>query len=276
MKKIFLLVVSMFFFTSFSLAYAESFNVAEGTFGEVPDQIFNTLNDSTLKPAGWEFSSPYANTGNTYAVNIAGLSKEQLLAYDLIFFTNHTSNTFTNEQKNMMEEWIIAGGTLWIDDCGEFDASNFFVSLSFNSYDPRSNDGNKYVYDKNYYFFNNVYDLTDEELTHLGHPGYSSTIGYNPEDGWKLLVSNRVDGVDYADMIAMDYGKGRIIATADDYGCGIYDSSNAEDIKLAYNILKWAKEDKPVETTVPEPSSLLLLLSSAGLLGGMYRLRGRK
>ena len=269
MKKIVLLsIILLLLVSSVALADVRTFKVAEGTFGEVPDKIFETLNNSGLKPAGWSFESPHANLGLPYAVNMAALTKTQLLNYDLIFFTNHTTNAFTDDQVSSLKEWISAGGTLWIDNCGDMNLSNFFLPLSFISYDGHSNDGSKVISSgyENYYFFNNVYPLTADEKKHLGHPGYSSTAIYG--EGWNLLVSNR-DGKDYADMLVRSYGNGRIIVTADDYGCGIYDSGNAEDIKLACQHSASGRQEKPPEPNpTPEPSTMLLIgLGLFGLAG---------
>jgi hypothetical protein len=92
-----------------------------------------------------------------------------------------------------------------------------------------------------------------------------------------VLLNNRGPSGDLPDVMVRTYGEGRIIVTADDYGCVLNessDSSDPEDFKFAYNVLQWAQENPPDPTRVPEPSTILLVFTGIGMIGGLSRFRG--
>lgn len=285
MNRVLLLVVLMCFLVAMPvLAGPRIIKAAVGTVAsagyEIPDPyVFDNLNSSGYKPADWTFTNPHANAGYAFATNMSALSTAQLLDYDLIMLTNHTLTSFTEADKTSLQTWISAGGTLWIDDCGNMNVQNFFVPFNYDSYDydhlPAPTDGGKFTPYPSFSFFNSVYTLTAQEIAFLGSPGFSSNvIGYNPAD-WSVLLYNRgYDGVNRPDMLLKGFGDGRIIVTADDYSCTYNELYKAEDYKLAYNIMAWAQsEDKVTNPEVPEASCLMLALPGLAALTGLRKLR---
>jgi len=230
------------------------FNVAVGVVqatGEDPDPwIWDVLNNSPLKPAGWDFVNPHNNiSGNYWKTNLASLSLPELLDYQLVMITNHQATPFTAEENAKIRGWVAAGGIIWLDDCGNMDPQNFFLPFSFVSYDGQSNSGSKRALVPSHPFFNSVYTLTGSEIAHLGHPDYSShVINFTPGD-WTVLLDNGTASL--PDMIVRRAGLGWVIVSSDDFGCAINDYGNPEDIRFAYNILDWART-----ASVPTPTAL--------------------
>lgn len=243
-----------------SLVFAErEFNVAIGVVqatGEDPDPgFFDVLQNSALRPAGWQFVNPHNNvSGNYWKTNLAALSVQQLLDYDLVLITNHQATPFTPEENAKIQQWVSQGGIIWIDDCGDMAPQNFFLQFDFASYDGEAYSGYKGTDLPGHRFFNNpaVYVLLQDELANLGHPGYSAhVINYIPAE-WTEILYNQSSGQRLPDMLLRQYDAGLVIVSADDYGCAVNDYADPEDIKFSYNILDWAQ-------TVPEPSTTSML-----------------
>jgi hypothetical protein len=253
---------------------AQTFNVAIGMVtanAEVSDpNFFQILQTSGLKPADWTLTNPHSNVpGNAWCANLNTLLLSELLEYDLVQITNHQATPFTDAERDNIRTWVHAGGQIWIDDCGNMEPSNFFAPFDFVSYDPHPVTGAKGTDRPDHAIFHEVYDLTQGEIAALGNDGYSSHIvGYDPAVWTELMWNRGNDGVKRPDLLVMEYGLGRVIVSADDYGCGVNDSNNPEDIKLSYNILAYTRT--PV---IPEPSALLLLGAGAVAVAPLARRR---
>jgi len=246
------------------------FNLAIGLVeatGEDPDpSFFDALQNSALLPAGWQFVNPHNNVeGNYWLTNLAALNLAELLEYDLVLITNHQPTPFTDAEKEHIQQWVSEGGIIWIDDCGNMAPQNFFLQFEFQSYDGYW--GSKTTDLPSHGFFNNVYQLSPEEIANLGHPGYSShVINHNPAE-WTEVLYLPFEDQRLTDILVRRYGPGGVVVSADDYGCAVNDYGEPEDFKLAYNILDWAE-------TIPEPSSWALL-AAGGVAVLLMRIRRR-
>ena len=229
-------------------ASSRQINVALGivpSCNEIPDPgFFDVLQNSVMKPADWSFTNPHPTSG-VWVTDLSTLTLAELLDYNLVFISNHLPTAFSDTDRDKLEQWVGAGGTVWIDDCGNMSPSNFFQPFGFASYDGWPGDGAKATDLTNHPFFHAICDLTPSEVASLGSSGYSSHLVNYAPDQWTELLHNRSGEQRAPDMLLMAYGKGRVVVTADDYGCAISDAQASPTIKLAYNIVNWAQDTLP-------------------------------
>ncbi|MHB9049421.1 MAG: CARDB domain-containing protein, partial [Pirellulales bacterium] len=232
------------------------FNVAIGimpSVNEDPDpNYWQIISTHGLKPDGWSFANPHPNVpGAPWRTNVGQLPLDALLDYDLVFISNHYQTTFSAEDNAKLSQWVAAGGTIWIDNCGGMDPQGFFVPFSY-VYDGFPADGAKITDAPTHPFFNSVYPLSSDEISHLGTPGWSGRITSYDANTWQVLVSNSSGNERVADLALLNHGFGRVVVTSDDYGCEINDTNGnqPEDVKLVYNILNWAQDTLEPNTTI--------------------------
>ena len=246
---------------------SREFHVADGivnSMTEEPDpNFFTRARDSALKPTDWIFLNPHPDSGSTWRTNISNLSLPQLLEYNLVFMSNHATTNFSNADRDKLQAWVSAGGTLWIDDCGGMLVNNFFVPFNYASYDGWPGSGAKVSAQPSHPFFNSVYSLTTSQISILGSPGYSGhEVGYDTTK-WIDLLDNTSGSNKAPDMLLMYYGQGRLIVTADDWGCAVDDNAEPESLKVVYNVLNWAQDQLPPTAQITSPAADMAPVRSA-------------
>ncbi|MEK9149306.1 MAG: CARDB domain-containing protein [Candidatus Desantisbacteria bacterium] len=215
--------------------------VCESAGWENPDgTIFYGLETSSLKPKGWSFLNPWAPEGYSkshikyWEINLSNVTLEELLRYDVVFLTNHTTTMFTEADNEKLKEFIESGGKLWIDDCLGMRVYNFFLNFQFNSWQWAEP---KVAVIPDHPLLNYIYVLTPSDIYWLGqHQNGGWVNGFDSEI---FEVVTKTGNSNNADVIVTQYGKGWIIVSGNDYGCAINDYNNSEDIKWAYNLCGW-------------------------------------
>lgn len=205
---------------------------------------------------------PYGWTIETYSIFFDDIQAGECLVseYDIIITTGHAGYTFTNEQRQILEEYVRSGGILWIDDCAGIQINNlpFGYEIDFGT-------GNYYYWGTcfgSYYdislpthpLMNGVYTFTQSDIrTDPINQAQWFTPFYDWDDHYEVVLS----GNEYHNwfqgpaVLATQVGYGKIIATAMDITCGLearvyppnwdYQAPRF-DFRFVYNMLAWSSQ----------------------------------
>lgn len=187
---------------------------------------------------------------------------ESLAAYDLVITTGHEGHTFDATEKQILEDYINAGGKLWIDDCGGLVLDNlpFGMEIDFPGESGLYAGGWATAYgdyltipDSNHMLVNNRFHFTAPEIR--TDAGLSDAQWWLPPTGWDPGYTVVIEAVDtagqYAGPWALAYrtGRGKIMVTHADVTCAMECESYGNigipltDYYIVFNFLVWVDSD---------------------------------
>ncbi|MFH2010141.1 MAG: thrombospondin type 3 repeat-containing protein [bacterium] len=216
----------------------------------------NCLANSIYRPASWT-----VNYSSIFTTDIDP-SDNALLAYDMVVTTGHAYHQFTPLERSLLEEYLLAGGLLWLDDCGSIEIDNLPFGLEidfgygqYNYWGTCAGSGCYTIPNPNHPLVAGLYDITAAEIR--TDPGLNDAQWFTPFYAWdpayEVIVWGGPDstyGYTGPMVLAARVGPGRIVATTGDVTCALecqgYANPNrpAYDYKLVYNMLAWVDSDK--------------------------------
>lgn len=216
------------------------------------------LQTNPLKPSDWDIE------WNTIDVQTA--SEEDFLQYGLIVISGHSSYSFTPEENGKLKHFLDNRGTIWVDNCGGLQLSNFILSVEFSNYEVQYMGQDIIV--PNHPLIDGVYTLSSAEVNALGEGATgNSNLIVDKDPSYKELIREHATG----EPLTLTYESttGRIVITAQDVLCAI-ESVETEDLKFAYNVIGWSMVPflqaaiSPVSATIIIGQSILFSSSVSG------------
>ena len=187
---------------------------------------------------------------------------ESLAAYDLVITTGHEGHTFDSTERQILEDYITAGGKLWIDDCGGIVLDNlpFDMEIDFPGESGLYAGGWATTYgdyltipDSTHLLVNNRFYFTASEIR--TDAGMSDAQWWLPPTDWDPAYTVVIEGTDvtgtYSGPWALAYrhGNGKIAVTHSDVTCAMECVSYGNpgmpltDYYLIFNLLVWVDSD---------------------------------
>jgi hypothetical protein len=187
---------------------------------------------------------------------------ESLIAYDLVVTTGHEGHTFDSTERQILEDYLNAGGILWIDDCGGLEIDNlpFGLEIDFAGESGLYTDGWATCYgdyytvgDPNHPLVNNRFSYTAADIR--TDPGLNQSQWFLPPTYWDPAYTIVYEGTDVTGtytgpgVLAYRHGEGKIVASAMDITCALecdmYGNLGMPitDYYLVFNMLVWVDSD---------------------------------
>jgi hypothetical protein len=212
-------------------------------YSDYPEAPMNLQTHPDL-PTGW--------TINYKAVDFSEISEE----IDILVITGHYHYAFTDAQKDILDSYVKNGGLLWMDDCANLELDNLPLEIDFgrNQYRYWGRSYGDYYEIKitDHPLINGVYSISESEIrTDPVNEAQWFTPFYDWDPAYEVVLwGDDISGFnqDGAAILAVEYGCGRIVATAMDITCGLeakkYGNWPAPrfDFRLLYNMFVWAAE----------------------------------
>jgi len=187
---------------------------------------------------------------------------ETLANYDLVITTGHEGHTFTADERQILEDYIDAGGIFWIDDCGGLEIDNlpFDLEIDFAGESGLYVEGWATCYGNLYTINDATHPLVHNRFTFSASeirtdPGLNQAQWFLPPTYWDPAYDVVIEGTDvtatYSGPAVLAYrrGEGKIIATATDVTCALECVSYGNpgipttDYYLVFNMLVWVDSD---------------------------------
>ncbi len=187
---------------------------------------------------------------------------ESLAAFDLVITTGHEGHTFDANERQILEDYIDAGGKLWIDDCGGIVLDNlpFGLEVDFPGESGLYGSGWATAYgdyltlpDPTHILVNNRFQFTASDIR--TDAGLNDSQWWLPPTDWDPAYTVVIDATDvtgtYAGPWALAYrtGRGKILVTHADVTCAMecvgYGNPGipVTDYYLIFNLLVWEDSD---------------------------------
>jgi len=194
------------------------------------------------------------NMGAYWEVNLDSVTPDNLKQFDILFLHSHrTRAVFSSLQKEKLRKFVEAGGTLWMENCGQFSIDNNSPFLyDVNLHSGANGASGAVAATPNHPLLSYPYLLTSQELQTLGDkrvndyylytadptnindpgPGPNSLNPPSPSILQPIVWNTR--GLAPANVVtpnagwrpyvaAGQIGSGRLIVTCGDSGCAIND-----------------------------------------------------
>jgi len=226
---------------------------------DYPEMMENLLKHPDL-PAGWEIT--YERLLTLDRLNET---------FDVLIIWGHDPYQFSNAEKETLENWIEAGGLIWMDDCAGLELNNmpFGMEIDFahwaywgvcygEYYDIRLPD---------HPLMNIIYTITEADIRTDVEKQVWFTPFYDWDPKYQILLwgHDLKFGYEGPAILVAEYGQGRIVATTIDITCGLEAVKYGTwprpifDFRFTYNLLAWSKVVPKIAATIDiDPDTLNL------------------
>ncbi len=207
------------------------------------------------RPAGWTITHEAVFLEDVVSGQGEGLSQ-----YDMVVTTGHEGHTFTADERQVLEEFVDAGGIFWLDDCAGLDIDNFPWDLEI---DFGQEGGLSYwgtAYGSMYGAPDPGHPLLDgrfliEPAMIRNDPGLNQAQWFTPPVYWDAAYTTVLEATDATygyqgpAMLAYRRGHGKIVATAIDVTCALecelYGNPGIPlfDYYFVFNMMAWQDTD---------------------------------
>jgi hypothetical protein len=161
----------------------------------------------------------------------------RLREYPFLFMTGENGFAFTDGQKQSLQDYIVAGGFLLMDDCVVGNGGDFFYRCAYETLEEVFGRGSVRTIPHTHEVFNNVYDFSETGLPYLHYGGTRYPRGFSQSHG----QNHGARGVFIGDRLA-------VFLSSTDLHCGWCDSQGLEwgvegyrkTIEMGINIILYA------------------------------------
>ncbi len=158
----------------------------------------------------------YASTGQLNAV-VTFDEPNRLREYPFLFMTGENGYRFTDSQKQNLQDYVLAGGFLLMDDCVVATGGDFFYRCSYDLLEEVFGRGAVQRVPSTHEIFHNIYDFGETGLPYLHYEGSRYPRSFSQPHG----QNHGARGIFIGDRLA-------ILLSSTDLHCGWCDSQGIE------------------------------------------------